>query len=427
MLVHPFCRLPIRWRLFLGGVLGLFAAIAIGPDLAFRYFLMRGQTALRERSPQMALDYFQRAAKIAPSNPEVHFWIGRAYRRDGKLDLLRQHLERAWKLGCPPQSIRREEWLALAQTGQLREAEPHLTELLVNPGEDGPEICEAFVKGYFLAYRLNDALKLLEVWQADYPNDPQPHFNRGMFHSHMGNHKDAVASLRQALVLASGRKDIRLHLAQLLMATNEFAEAESLFRQLVKTDPDDPEVLVGMGKCLVERGDIQRGRQSLEQALRMAPGSHAARVAIGQLELKLGHPEESIARLRPVVADRPHDSEARFAIASALQAAGKSDEAHEHFQFVERAQQALARLQILLDKAKTDPDDAELHYEVGMILLEFGTPADGVRWLLSVLNLDPNHRPTHAALARYYRSVGNDQLAKQHEQQAGDNATGEER
>ena len=57
--------------------------------------------------------------------------------------------------------LKREELLTLAQTGQLSKAEPHLPKLLIDAREDGPEICEAFVRGYLDTFRLDRAFELL--------------------------------------------------------------------------------------------------------------------------------------------------------------------------------------------------------------------------------------------------------------------------
>ncbi|MBI5757243.1 MAG: tetratricopeptide repeat protein [Planctomycetales bacterium] len=308
----------------------------------------------------------------------------------------------------------------MAQAGQLREAEPHLAELMIHPEEDGPEICEAFINGFLLAYRFGDAARLLDVWQADFPDDPQAHYIRGMLATSSGDNKNAVASLRLALRLAPHRKDIRQDLADLLVTLHEFGEAEQLFRKSLQNDSENPELLIGLGTCLVERGDMLAGRQAFERALRKAPNLHTARLALGRLELKLDHASEAITLLSPLATERAYDSAVRFSLALALQAAGRSDEAKEHFQFVDKAQRAIDRMQFLMDEAKKKTDDAEVRYQIGMICLKYESPTNGVKWLLSVLNLQPDHQPTHAALAQYYRSLGNERLAVEHERQAGD-------
>lgn len=407
-----------RW-VAIGIVLVLIAVVLV-PQVELCYQLFAARRALKLREATLAIEHLRRAEQLSPNNSETQFLLGRAFRRLGELDLVRTHLERAWKLGFPEKTVKREEILAMAQAGQLREAEPHLSELLVSPGEDGPEICEAFAKGFYLTYRLGHAFSLLEVWQADFPSDPQPLFMRGMLESLEGNQVKGVESLRRARTLAPTRRDIQNSLADLLVKAHEYQEAEDLLRPLLKGDPDNPVLIVQLGTCLMERGELEQSRELFEQAIRLKPDAPTARLAMGQLELRLGHPELAIGWLEPLAAERPYDPQTRFSLASTLQSFGKSEEAKEHFRFVEQAQKAVARMHNMMDQVKKRSDDVELRHEIGMILMQYESPSEGARWLRSVLELQPKHRPTHAALAEYYRSIGNAKLAQQHLLQAED-------
>src|SRR5947207_1480547 len=93
-------------------------------------------------------------------------------------------INRAKSLGYAPDAVRREWILTNAQSGRLGEAEPALERLLVDPQDDGAEICEAFVTGYFANYRIDSAMQLLDAWERDYPTDGQPHYLRGKFFEH---------------------------------------------------------------------------------------------------------------------------------------------------------------------------------------------------------------------------------------------------
>lgn len=388
------------------------------PWWEIRYRIHAAKKSLANREPRDALRHLTLAEQLGPDNSEVHFWLGRTYRRLGEMTFVHQHLERAWKLGFPRDRIQREEWLALAQTGQLRQAEPHLAELLMNPAEDGTEICEAYINGYSLAYRFESALGLLDVWQKDYPQDAQPHYIRGLFFAHSSSESEAVAAFREARRLAPHRKDIRSHLAQFLVTIHEYKEAEELLLDLLRDDPHNFELLSGLGYCLVERGEFERGRHAFEQALLRRSDFVPARLALAQLDIQQGDAEKALERLNPLLEERPYDYKGRFAMGTALQAVGRSAEAKGHFEFVDKAQHALARVANLKDTARASPKDAEVRYEIGMILLEFESPADGAGWLRSVLDLQPDHVPTHKALAEFHRRQGNTTLAEQHARRA---------
>ena len=58
-------------------------------------------------------------------------------------------------------------------------------------------------------------------------------------------------------------------------------------------------------------------------------------------------------------------------------------------------------------------------YEIGSIFLRLGQERLGLDWLYRALAHDPNHRPTHQALAEYYAKKGDQERAAQHAQRAG--------
>ena len=408
--------------LCLSGLVVLTAALLAGPSLWVEAQIFYGRRALEARRAEQALRHLRSAQRWDPRNAEVQFLLARAQRRLGRFDLVRKHIQRAWTLGYPVESLQREQWLALAQSGQLSEAEPHLAALLRDPRGDGPAICEAFVDGYFATYRFDQAFLLLDAWQKDYPYDPQPYVFRGLFLEHVGQWAKAVEPYRKALKLDPQRSDVRLRLARTLMQLQEYDEAAEHFARCLKEDPDDPDVLAGWGRCLVRQGKSAEARRAFQRALEIDPEHFDARLALGQLALADGRNQTALKRLTEACRERPHDTEARYALAKVLQAEGQTEAAKSHFQFVADARAALARAQSLMERIRTKPDDFEARYQIGITLLKYDDPAHGVAWLKSVLELRPDHRPTHEALADHFAENGLHKLAERHRRLAREQA-----
>lgn len=394
---------------------GLYTA---GRTAWFTVRLELARRALQARDARRALEHLQAVEPAAPDHAELNFLLARTYRRLGRLDLVRTRIERAWKSGYSIDRLKREQWLALAQAGQLREAEPHLPRLLAEPGEDGPEICEAFINGYLQTYRFQEAAGLLDAWQADYPNDPQPEYIRGLYAEHNGRDSEAAEAYRRALRLAPDRRDVRMALAQVLVDLRRHDEAAEQIGRLLKEDPENPDLRAGWGQCLMEQGRLSQAREIFVGLLKAHPDHFGSRLALGQLEFKAGRPQDALKWLEPVVEEQPLHYSARFALASALQAAGRREEAARHFEYVAAAQRGLSRARELMDRVKADPKDTELRYQIGTILLQYDSPAEGAGWLRSVLELQPDHRPTHLALADYYEGRANRSLAERHRELA---------
>ncbi|MCY2962222.1 MAG: tetratricopeptide repeat protein [Planctomycetota bacterium] len=258
----------------------------------------------------------------------------------------------------------------------------------------------------------------MEVWQKDYPKDPQPYFSRGLYEAHAGNHQEAIVELSKGVELAPRRDDIRRTLAKSLLATQQFDEAETQLRDLLRRQPRNVESLTLLGSCLLEQAQLDEARTTLAKALEIDPTDRQARLLIGRVELKAGHPELAIEWLEPVVKDRPYEFDARFQFGTALQQAGRGDEAVEHLQFVAAAQTALARVRNLMIDARNDPDNAAARLEIGLTLLKYESPEAGANWLRNVLELDPDNSKAHAGLADYYDQLGDHDRAVKHREKA---------
>ncbi len=393
------------------------AAIAGAPLLRTEYALAQARRCLNARNAERALDHLRTAERLDPMRAETQFLLARAYRRLGRMDEVHAHLLLATRSGWPREQVRREEWLALAQSGQLAEAEPHLGELLRTQQGDGAEICEAFVEGYFAAYRFDRALVLLEAWKTDYPPDPRPHVYLGLYNEHFQRWSDAAEAYREAVTIAPEDGDIRLRLASVLMRLYEYDRAEEHFHICLEQRPDDLDVLCQWGACLRRQARTEEARTVLEQVMRKDPRHLAGRLAMGQLEQATGNSEAARQWLEPLCRETPTDIEARYTLAQALQVTGQTAAAQQHFAFVLEAQEQMREVDNLTDLARTRPDDTELRFQIGTRLLKYDNPSHGAAWLRSVLDLNPAHQGAHAALAGYYVSIGNTELAERHRRQ----------
>lgn len=400
------------------GLLGVFCLWFARSGL-LEYRLWQARRALEQREAQQALARLEAAERLDADCSEVHFWKARAYRRLGEYDKVRFSLDQARRLGHSVDELKREEVMTLAQNGQLAKAEPRLPELLIDAGRDGPEICEAFVRGYLDAFRLEQAFKLLDGWQADYPDDPQPHYFRGLFWEHQQSWLKAADSFRRALELAPQRCDVRLHLARVLREKYQYREAGEHYQLCLEKQPDDPEALAGWGKCLRDEGETERAREVFARLLEGSPDHFDGRLAMGKLELDAGHLQQALHWLEPTADERPYDFNVRFALAKALSQAGHPERAREHYEFAAASQEAKIRVESLLRRIANEPQNVECRYEIGQKLLTYGEPSIGVVWLRSVLELQPDHRLAHEALSHYYRKKGNDALAAKHRRLAG--------
>ncbi|MCY2992603.1 MAG: FG-GAP-like repeat-containing protein [Planctomycetota bacterium] len=393
--------LPTRrwlWRGLVG--VALLSMAFLWKPLLIQWHEGRARQHLRSRQYPRALEELRASLWLAPQRSETILLLARTQRRLGDLATASALLPQAEKYGAAPARIQREQWLLLAQAGQLREAEPHLAALLQDPRDEGAEICEAFVQGYFSNLCVDEASALLDVWTKDYPEDPQPHVMRGYLLQTLAFNPEALTAYRRAAELAPDQPMIRRRLAQILVETGGLDEAGELLRRCVEETPDDTEARMAWMNLLFTQGDTDRAREGLEQLLAKQPACFEARRLLGEMELSQGRLVEALGHLEPAARQRPYDTTTRNALGKTLSALGRKSEAEPHFQYVAEAEPALHRMEQQLRQVLKQPRDPQLRYEIGMTLLKYSSPDDGAKWLRTVLELQPNHPGAQAALGQ---------------------------
>ncbi len=365
----------------------------------------QARQAIRDRDADKALAWLANAESLTRRDPEIEFLKARAYRRQGELDKTRSSLVRALELGFPVERVEREQWLALAQAGQLKEAEPHLAKLLMDPQGDEAEICEAYVTGYIRSHRIDDAFPLVRSWAADSPDDPLPPLTEGKLWIELGNTKEAERPLMHALDLNPECHEAAYYLANVYLDDLRTKEALELYQRCAAnmSDPQDRDrARIGQAHCHRALADPEQGRKILAEMLKENPANRDALIELGRTESDLGRYPEALAALEKGDARNHHDIEVRYAWAGALRSAGRIEEARKEFEKIGGAQAALARTPNLMDRIRENPGDVEARYEAGEVFLKYGDPEKGITWLQSVLDYEPGHGPAKTLLAEYY-------------------------
>ena len=380
--------------------------------------IAKSTDALAARDFAEARDLLQSLAKAAPEEAAVHFLLSRAERHLDNFSAARNHLARARKLGFPSQRIEREEMLISAQAGHLERVETHLSRLLDEPGDDLPDICEAFVTGYFRHLKFDSAERLLELWQKTHPADTQPFLLRASMWEHLKKWDKAEQAAREILKRAPDHKVARFGLAGALFRQNRYQAAAAEYRWCFENNAKHLEALSGWADCLFNLGENERAHTMFQQVLERDPEHFGAQLGAGRLALSDNKPQNALQWLKPAAQQRPFDLGTRYQLAMALKAVGQGENAQEHFDYVEIAQAKLDRYALLYDQVSQEPENLAVRYELGVIVLNYFDPAKGIFWLESVLKRDPHHAPTHHALADFFEKQGQSDRAAYHRQLA---------
>ena len=386
-------------------LLAVLTCLLICLVLGYRQLSTIPLTIARHRIDQQEFErglwWLEWANQISPTNPTTEFLKARVSRKKGEMREVGVHLQRAVALGYPAELANREQWLALAQSGQMREAETHYGTLLTDArGEEG-EICEAFVIGYCKLRHFDKAVQLLGAWVADLPNDPQPHYYWGLIEQERKSWDEAIRHYNQALQSDPTHSQAALAIATCYLEKKQPQEALGYYRMAKDDTRQLTTALVGEAHCLRELGRSDESRETLARALAADPQNSEAILEMSQVELEAAEFGAALPRLESLLKREPHNLDVRFAYATALRGTSKGQEAKEQLQIVSEARAQLIKAGNLA-REMASPDDVEARYEIGVIHLKYGEPTEGLLWLTSVLDYAPRHTLTHRALAEYY-------------------------
>ncbi len=402
------------------GVLGIVVASAFGwPWARVTRMLTAARHALSSGDPSAARESLAAAERIQPNRAEVQYLAAVASRRADRLEPFESHLQRAEALGWSEEDVVRQRRLAAAQSGDVAAVQQPLTEAIERgaPDDVAEEIYEAFAKGHLAAYRLREAWICLDAWLQWKPQAPQARLMRAYLYEQMNNWRAAADDYQAALDQLPNSGEARVKLAWALFTQNLVEEARDHYRARLEAAPDDPEALVGLVRCEAKLGNSEAARHYAEAALPadLAPYSRGIVLGeLGRLLLVEGKTGEALAALEQAAALAPGETQVHSALATALALAGQAERSKRHQERARQIRDEYDRVTEIGRKLVERPDDADLRYETGVILIRQGLLDEGVRWLRSALACDPNHRKTHAALAQYYAEIGDRRRAAEH-------------
>jgi predicted Zn-dependent protease len=204
------------------------------------------------------------------------------------------------------------------------------------------------------------------------------------------------------------------------MREKRFAEAERIYRQLLKVSPDDPRLWMNLGLALHSGGKYQEAVGELERYLKFDPKPGPIHLVQGVNLLKLSRPCEAVQPLEtarkwqasPQVLAALGDGYygcGRYGDAvRTLEAAAKDDDrarrmyARALWRAGEYAR-ARAEYDVLAEKWADDP---EFNYECGDTLARLEGAEAGLSYLEKAVRMAPALLPARGALGRALMELG---------------------
>jgi tetratricopeptide (TPR) repeat protein len=152
----------------------------------------------------------------------------------------------------------------------------------------------------------------------------------------------------------------------------KFAEAKSLYQEIIALDPTQYDAMQLLGAVLVQSGETEEGLKILNVALAIRPDAAEALYNRGIAQTKLGQPEAAISSFSGILLKNACDVAALQARGDALRARGRYPEALADY----------------ISALELNPENATLWNKRGLVLSILDRPEDAVTSFEKALTLD---------------------------------------
>jgi tetratricopeptide (TPR) repeat protein len=373
-----------------------------------------------------AVIHLEQCLDSCPFHAETQFLLARTCRRAKELAGWQKHLARAELLQWPRAQIDLERRLERAQSGDLGKVAARLEAALETPSPEDVVVFEALARGYLENDWVERALNLANLWLERHPDDWEARYYRGLaLQRKPPKTKEAIADLKRALELKPGQSDVLWALADLYMGNDKLEEALPLYESYLESDPANTDALFQLANCqLTSLGEPDKARLTLNKLLAIEPNHVMALYLQAKVELADGLPEKALEWLRRAERLAPHDPYIVQNLMAVLHDLKRTEEADKYQKLAGEIGQWEGQLIQAKMECRNQPDNAMPRYQAGMLSLKLGQESEAATWFQRALWIEPDHPPTHAALADYWEKHSNPQRADYHRKKAGGKAAG---
>jgi tetratricopeptide (TPR) repeat protein len=182
------------------------------------------------------------------------------------------------------------------------------------------------------AHRAEEAVEVLESAVRLDPKDDNAWFNLGKARAMAGRGREADQAFEKSFELNPRRK--ALALAAEHQQAGRWAEAEKLYREVLRGNPNDVNALRLLAGCALYAGRSHEAERLLTRAVTQAPDYVDARLDLGRVFKDQHQLEKAIAQFEKVIELEPDNYQGHHLLAATLGPAARSYDAIEAYRKV---------------------------------------------------------------------------------------------
>jgi len=327
---------------------------------------IKGHLATAENKTADAADFFRKANRVKPNQPEIVLSLSQAL---FKLKLDGEAEKTAWDLinnkSTFPQiyDLLYKHYLF---TGRLADAEKIMRAKVANNPKTARYLTQ--LAGHFYAFgKRTDMEATLQVIKDHSKEFPDAHILVGDFYTDIGQLDQARREFEQGakddpkqaqlfqkritnLLMVQGQKDAALQevdkmvaadpksaslksvKAGLLLNSGEREKIDAAVQELtevVKNKPDDPIARYNLGRALMAQGNLALSTGQFEESIKLRPSLIPPRFHLADIGIETRRFDQSLRYANDILALQPNDPEARLRRAMSEQGLDRLKEARE--------------------------------------------------------------------------------------------------
>ncbi len=205
-----------------------------------------------------------------------------------------------------------------------------------------------------------------------------------------GRFAEAESIYRQVLRIDPANFDALHLLGVLIHQTGQHAQAVDMIARAIALQPSNALAHNNLGDAYRALGRLDQAVANFEQALVLQPDFHEVHNNLGETYRLMGHLDQAQAALQKVLARKPDYAEAHSNLGLTLHAQGKLDEALASFQ----------------KAVSIKPDYAKAHVHLGAVYQDIGQVADAINCFDQALSLKADYPEALFALSTLFKQQG---------------------
>ena len=305
-------------------------------------------------------------------------------------------------------------WLLESAAGRPGKVKDNLGPLLLVYKSDGGEVLASLVQGFLNQGDHPSASQALRLWNELYEQDPKAAFWQGVFSTASYDLETALKSFQKAIELDPQDPRARQELAEVYLEKANFEEARQQFEWLVKNDYENPEVITGYARSLLNLGLTDEAALQLKKLTDVSKLPSPELALVCETNLEADQAQEASEQASILLKRWPNALPYLQLKARSLAKLGETSESEKFFAQAAESQNKRPQVDQMIERMATDSANQELRRDMGELMMNYLDPAGGVGYIQIASRTNPFDIKTQELLVSYYEKEGDLQVAQNH-------------